>query len=149
TGTTFNRGDNVSYITVDSGGTITPASSTFNLPLIVPYGDVASLGSGNNVSFDQVEINAGTLASGELDLNQIGTNPSSLVYIFSGAFTIASGAAVAVGPSVAVDIAGGPLTDNGTLSFGNADTVTLDYNDAVQLQLVVGGTMTSTGTTFN
>src|SRR5262249_19617692 len=42
TGTTFNAGAG-SNITVSAGGIITPSGSTFNLPIFVPYNDVASL----------------------------------------------------------------------------------------------------------
>ena len=76
-------------IQVNSGGVITPTGSTFNLPLFVPYTDVSSLAAGSNVSFHQIEIDSGTLPSGnELDLNSIGTNTSNLIYIFPGGFTI-------------------------------------------------------------
>ena len=86
-GTTFAEGTGTgASITVNSGGIITPTTSTFNLPLFVPYNDVLSLATGNNESFDQIEINSGTIPSGnELDLNLIGTNTTNLVYLFPGA----------------------------------------------------------------
>ena len=59
--------------------------------LYVPYNDVQYLG--DNATFKAVYINAGTLSSGTLALNQIGT-ASSLEYVFSGGsdgFTVASG----------------------------------------------------------
>ena len=146
-GTTFNGGS----ITVNSGGIITPTNSTFNLPLFVPYTDVASLAAGNNVSFNQIDINAATLPSGnELDLNLIGTNTTNLSYNFPGGFTVASGATLAVGTSVPVQFPPGQtLTDNGTLSFANGDTVTLNSNCCSSAALIVAGTMTASGTTFN
>ena len=74
----------------------------------MPYNDVASLAAGNNVSFDQIEIDSGTLPSGnELDLNLIGTNTANLSYIFPGAFTVASGATLNVGTTVPVQISDG------------------------------------------
>ncbi len=152
TGTTFtNNGDDGATITVNPGGVITPSTSTFSLPLFVPYNDVASLAAGNNVSFHQVEIDSGTLPSGnELDLNLIGTNTSNLVYIFPGAFTVAAGATVNVGATVPVQISGGQtLTDNGTLSFATGDMLTLATSGCCSsAQLVVAGTLMATGTTF-
>ena len=65
TGTTFTGTGSSGTIMVNSGGIITPTGSTFNVPLFVPYNDVASLAAGNNVSFDQIEINSGTLPSGK------------------------------------------------------------------------------------
>ena len=135
-----------------SGGIITPVSSTFNLPLFVPYNDVASLAAGNNVSFDQIEIDSGTLPSGnELDLNLIGTNTANLSYIFPGGFTVASGATLKVGTTVPVQVSQGQtLTDNGTLSFATGDMVTLVPGGCcdASAQLVVAGTLTASGTTF-
>ena len=111
-------------IQVESGGHLTAASSTFdinqlsldnasvygsgdltgdtfNMPIYVPYGDVQYLAG--NVKFEQVYINANTLPAGQtLALNQIGTNTSSLQYVFSGGFTIASGATLNVAPSISV-----------------------------------------------
>ena len=90
---------------VNSGGIITPTGSTFNVPLFVPYGDVASLAAGNNVSFDQIEISAATLPSGnELDLDSIGTKTANLSYIFPNGFTVGSGGNLVVGPGVPVQI---------------------------------------------
>ena len=57
---------NVEEILVNPGGIITPTGSTFSLPLFVPYNDVATLAAGSNQSFDQIEIDAGTLSSGTL-----------------------------------------------------------------------------------
>ena len=36
------------HILVNPGGIIAPTGSTFNLPLYVPYNDVASLAAGDN-----------------------------------------------------------------------------------------------------
>ena len=52
------------------------------MPIYVPYSDVQYLG--NNANFQQININAGTLASGTLNLDLIGTNTSSLSYAFPG-----------------------------------------------------------------
>ena len=147
--TTFTtNGTGTSTIAVSSGGIITPTSSTFNLPLFVPYNDVQALS--NNTSFDQIEINSTTLPSGVLNLNSIGTNTSNLIYVFPVAFTVASGATVAVGPNVPVLIEPGlTFTDDGTLSFSAGDTVTLDGSCcSTSQQIAVAGTLTSNDTTF-
>ena len=111
TGTTFNsNGTGTSNFAVSAGGHLEASNSTFNLnqltldnssilnsgdltgdtfnlPIYVPYGDIQILAS--NASFQQININTGTLASGTLNLNLIGTNTSKLTYSFSGGFTIA------------------------------------------------------------
>src|SRR5439155_1228642 len=91
-------------------------SDAFNLPIYVPYNDVQYLG--NNTTFHDININAGTLPTGELDLNQIGTNTSNLRYVFPGGFKVASGATLSVGANVSVLIQGGQtINDSGTLTF--------------------------------
>ncbi len=126
-GTTFTGTDYSGNIVVNSGGIITPTGSTFNVPLFVPYNDVASLAAGNNVSFDQIEIGSATLPSGnELDLDSIGTNTANLSYVFPNGFTVGSGGNLVVGPNVPVQIPEAQtLTDDGTLSFASGDTLTL------------------------
>ena len=128
------------------------ANNTFNMPVYVPYGDVPYLG--NNTSFTQIEINNGTISGGTLNLNLIGTN-TSMSYVFYQSFTVGAGATVAVGPDVAVVLsAGSTLTDNGTLTFANGDTVALQGGvggccSAAQSPIVVGGTLKAINTTFN
>ena len=148
-GTTFNSGTGTaSNITVNSGGTITPTTSTFNLPLFLPYVDVPSLAG--NTSFDQVEIESGTLSTGTLALNLIGTNPTNLSYVFPAGFTVGPGGTMTVAAGVTVAIPGEQtLTDNGTLTFGTGDTVDLSTNYAGTAQILVGGSLTAAGTTFN
>src|SRR5262249_62175755 len=95
------------------------------LPIYVPYNDVQYLG--DNASFEQIEINAGTLPGGTLALNLMGTSTSNLSYVFYQGFTVASGATLSVGPGVRVVIpAGLTVTDNGTLSFATGDAVALN-----------------------
>ena len=173
TGTTFNGGSDT--ITAESGGHVIASSSvfnissldltsnsvlnsgdltnnTFNMPIYVPYVDVPYLG--NNASFTQIEINNGTIPSGTLNLNLIGTN-SSMSYVFYQSFTVGAGATVAVAPDVAVVLsAGSTLTDNGTTSFASGDTVVLQGGvggccSSAPSPIVVGGTLNATGTTFN
>ena len=118
----------------------------FNMPIYVPYSDVPYLS--NNASFEDIDINAGTIASGTLNLNVIGTNTSNLRYVFPGGFTIASGASVSVAPNVSVLMPGAQtFTDNGTLDFASGDVVTIStygYNN----QISVSGSLTANGTIF-
>ena len=136
---------------VNSGGVFTPALSAFNIPIEVPYTGVASLAG--NVSYDTVNILPGTLPSGSiLNLNAFGTNTTNLIYVFPGNFTVATGATLTVGPTVSVVVGGGDtLADSGNLNFSSGDTVTL--NDGAGQRsasaIVVAGTMTTNGTTFN
>ena len=146
TGTTF-TGTDGSNITINSGGVINPTVSAFNLPVFLPYNDVPSLAN-NNVSFDQIEINPGTLSSGTLALNLIGTNTANLLYVFSGAFTVGAGGTLAVGPAVPVQVATGQtLSIDGTASFASGDTVSLS-SDNPAAQITVGGILSATGTNF-
>ncbi len=149
-GTTFTGTDYSGNIVVNSGGIITPTGSTFNVPLFVPYNDVASLAAGNNVSFDQIEIGSATLPSGnELDLDSIGTNTANLSYVFPNGFTVGSGGNLVVGANVPVQIPEAEtLTDDGTLSFASGDTLTLGSTCCSAAEIVVAGTMTAAGTTF-
>ena len=106
---------------------------------------------GDNASFELIWINAGTLASGTLDLNLIGTNTSGLGYVFPGGFTVASGATLAVGPNVPLYITPGQtFADNGSVSFG------CRRHRAVAVELLhgrgcdppIGGTLTADDMTF-
>ncbi len=137
TGTTFTSGT----ITVNSGATFTPTISVFNTTLNIPYANVPSLSP--NISFSTINVAAGTLPAGStLNLNAIGTDTSKLAYGFTGNFTIALGATVAVGPNVSIST-GVTLTDNGTLSFGTGDIVNNGFGT-----IAVTGTMTSNRTAF-
>ncbi|HKI35295.1 MAG TPA: hypothetical protein VKA46_25785, partial [Gemmataceae bacterium] len=116
-GTTFTASttNNSGLITVNSGGQLAPSGCTFQLPLFLPAVNVANLGgASSNVSFQDINIVAGTLSSGEVDLNAIGTSTTNLRYVFSGAFTIASGATLNVAASLPVLLDPGvTVTDNG------------------------------------
>jgi hypothetical protein len=165
--TTFTGGNG--QITVGSGGNLMASGSTFsitqlslanssvlnagdltgdafNMPIDVPYNDVQYLGG--NANFNQVNINAGTITGGTLDLDLIGTSTAGLSYAFPGGFTVASGATVAVGPNVPVTIdAGQTITDNGALTFAAGDTVSMGAGCCTQT-IAVDGTLTAAGTTF-
>ena len=148
-GTTF-TGGNASTITVNAAGIITPSGSTFNIPITVPYTDVPSLAG--NVSFNQVLINNATLLSGTtLNLNSLGTNTANFSYVLPGGFTVAAGSTFAVGPNVPITLSPGQtLLDNGTVSFGSGDIVTLNSGCCPTTQaILVNGTLTATDTTFN
>ena len=108
-GATFSNNSVASgNITFGPTGTISGANNTYNLPVYVPYTDVASLAG--NTSFDQVNITDGTLSSGTLTLNPIG-NSTSLSYAFPNGFTVANGGTLAVSANVAVVGRGGPDAD--------------------------------------
>ncbi len=144
TATTFNGSSDIS---VSSGGNLTPTNCTFNMPIIVPYNVVQNLAG--NVSFEQVEVSEATLPGGSstLNLNSLGTNTTNFSYLLPNGFTVAFGATLDVGANVPIALAyGQTLTDNGTLSFASGDTVTLQGGGA---QIIVGGTLSATATTFN
>ena len=160
---TNNNGNYATGIQVNSGGHLIASNSTFslsqlsldnnsvfnsgdltgnvfNMPIYVPYTDVQYLGS--NASLHDVGINAGTLASGTLNLNQIGTNTSSLRYVFPNGFTIASGATLSVGTNVSVLIEP-TFSVNGTLNFAIGDAVSI-FN----AQILVNGTLNASSDSF-
>ena len=75
-GTTFINGvRRRSNITFAPTATLSGGSNTFNVPVIVPYTLVPSLAG--NTSFDVVVIEAGTVSSGTLSLNLLGTNAAN------------------------------------------------------------------------
>ena len=176
TGTTFNLGGNnasLTQIQVNSGGELTATNSTFNLnqlvlesgsilsstdltndtfnlPLYLPALDIPLVA--NNLSFHAIEIFAGTLSTGQsLSLNQIGTaSTANLVYVFTGAFTVQAGATLNVSPNVGVEINPNvTITDNGALTTGSGATFVFEVAYQTTTQIVVNGTMSATGTTFN
>ncbi len=159
-GTNFTT-NGVGNISVGAGGHLTAANSsfnlsslsisdtsifgsgdltddTFNVPIFVPYSDVQYLS--NNVSFEQIEINADTISSGTLALNSIGTNTTNLSYVFPNGFTVASGGTLAVGINVPVLIpAAQTITDDGTLSFANGDSVDHGHHRRLRRQELRSG----------
>ena len=68
--------------------TLSGGTNSFNLPIYVPYTLVPSLAG--NTSFDQVDIEAGTISSGTLALDLIGRT-RTLSYVFASGFTVAAG----------------------------------------------------------
>ena len=83
------------------------SNDVFNLPIYVPALDVPLLT--NNQSFQAININGGSLSTGQsLALNLIGTkSTANLIYIFPGGFTIQTGASLSVAANVNVQIGGG------------------------------------------
>ena len=138
-GTTFIDGGG-SNITFTSTATLGGGSNAFSLPIYVPYTLVPSLAG--NASFDQVYIEAGTISSGTLSLDLIGSN-ANMSYVFASGFTVAAGGAMAVGANVAV-VVNSTLSDAGTATFSSGDQVTVDYNQEIS----VSGGLTANGTTF-
>ena len=118
-GTTFIGGNGDSNITFASTATLSGGTNAFNLPIYVPYTLVPSLAG--NTSFDQVYIEAGTISSGTLALNLIGSN-ANMSYVFPSGFTVAAGASMAVGPNVPVELAS-TLSDAGAATFSSGDRV--------------------------
>ena len=68
------------------------------MPINVPYTLVPSLAG--NTSFDQVYIESGTISSGTLSLNLLGTDTANFDYVFPNGFTVAAGGTMAVGANV-------------------------------------------------
>ena len=121
--------------------------NSFNSPLFLPESDVQYLsGTGsNNAQFEDIDILAGSVASGQtLALNAIGTaSTANLHYVFDGNFMVSSGATVTVGPNVSVLIQENvTLTDDGTLSFATGDAVALNIG-TTQIVVGSGGLMTT------
>ena len=132
------------------------SNDAFNQPLYLPITDVPLLsaagGGTDNKSFQDIDIFAGTLSSGQtLALNAIGTvSTASLRYVFPGGFTVASGATLNVGANVPILVqTGQTLLVNGAMTLASGDTLSLSSNYDGGTQVVVNGTLTATGTTFN
>ena len=139
-GATFTNTGGGSTITFTPAAALGGGSDTYNIPLVVPYTLVPSLAG--NTSFYQVEIAAGTISSGTLALNLLGTNTASFSYQFLNGFTIGSGGTVAVGANVPI-LFESTITDAGALTFASGDAVSLYYSAAT-----VSGSMTANGATF-
>ena len=73
-----------SNLTFTSTATVTGGTNTFNLTINVPYTLVPSLVG--NTSFEEVAIEAGTISSGTLTLNLLGTTTTGFFYEFPNGF---------------------------------------------------------------
>ena len=153
-GTTFASSLNQVYLDNNSilnAGDLT--GNTFNCPLWLPEGEVQYLsGTGsNNVQFAAIDILGGTVPDGQtLALNAIGTSTSNLTYVFAGTFTVASDSLVSVAANLPVVIDPGvTLTDDGTLTFANGDSVNLaGYISTEQIVVGGGGLLNAANSTF-
>ena len=113
------------------------------MPINVPYTLVPSLAG--NTSFDEIEIDAGTISSGTVSLDLIwAPTPPTCSYEFPDGFTVAAGGTMAVGANVQVLLnSQSTLSDAGTVTFSSGDQVTLYYT-----ALSVSGNLTANGTDF-
>ncbi len=82
----------LSELSLDTASVLNPGDLTgdiFDQAIAVPYNDVQYLA--DNISFQDIDINAnGSVNSGTLALNSIGTNPANLRYVFPGNFAVSS-----------------------------------------------------------
>ncbi len=150
-----NTGDG-SYMTFTSTATLSGATNTFNLPINVPYNLVPSLAG--NTSFDEVAIENGTISSGTLALNLLGTNTSNFYYEFNNGFTVGAGGTMTVAANVPpVVLYGSTLSDAGTVTFSAGNQLSmygavfsvsgnLTANDASFVNTGDGSYMTFTST---
>jgi hypothetical protein len=148
----------INSLYLDSGSVLNPGDlvgNAFDLPLTLPAGEVQDLsGAGsNNLRFQDINILGGTLGNSQtLALNAIGTaTTANLRFVFSGNFTIASGAGVTVASNVNIVLATNvTLTDKGTLTFGSGDGVNFAnaYTTATNLVVNSGGILNANGVTF-
>ena len=131
------------------------AGDTFSgTTLSVPGSDIPLLAGPNlteNVSFANVDINAGSLSSGAVNLGLMGSgSTAALRYVFPSGFTIDSGASLTVanGVSVLIDSSETITIDSGaTMTTGSATIEVNNYYGGTY-GLSVAGTLTATGTSF-
>ena len=129
-------------MTFTSTATLSGGTNTFNLTINVPYSLVPSLAG--NTSFDEVAIANGTISSGTLSLNLLGTNTTNFFYEFPNGFTVAAGGTMTVGANVpAVELSESTLSDAGTVTFSSGDQLSL-YSSTFS----VSGSLTANGTNF-
>ncbi len=104
----------------------------------------------NNAQFNDIDILAGTLTSGTLALNAIGTaSTANLLYVFAGNFTVSSGATLTVAANVSVAIPYDvTLTDSGTATFNAGDAVSFSYVPTAPIVVTNGGVLNASNTAF-
>ena len=141
-GTNFLNTGGGSYMTFASTATLSGGTNTFNLTINVPYNLVPSLAG--NTSFDEVAIENGTISSGTLALNLLGTDTSTFYYEFPNSFTVAAGGTMTVGANVPpVQLSGSTLTDAGTVTFISGNQLSMSSS-----VFSVSGSLTANGTNF-
>ena len=118
--TTFTNTGGGSNLAFTSTASLSGGTNSFNLPISVPYTLLPSLVG--NTSFGQVNIQAGTISSGTLSLNVLGTNTGNFYYEFPSGFTVGAGGTMAVGANVPVMVVS-TLSDAGAVTFGGGDVV--------------------------
>jgi hypothetical protein len=106
----------------------------------------------NNLSFQDVDINAGSLASGQsVSIGPMGTS-GNLRYVFPGAFEIKGGASLSIADNASVlikNLQTITVDAQGSLTVGAATVAIEDVNYGAAEGITVSGTLTATGTTFN
>ena len=129
------------------------SGNTFNQTISLPATDIPLVA--NNAVFQNIDILPGNLASGTLELtNTIATSPSpNLLFVFTGAFEIESGATLKMddGVNVSLQDFNQSITVDlgGQLIIGAASVVQQEYDSGGTQGIVVNGTMTATGTSFS
>ena len=172
TRTSFGNGNGTCQLLVNAGGHLSASNTTFDWDqvtlangsvlnsgdltsnifgltaastvLSVPATDVALLA--NNKAFQDVDINAGSLNSGQTAaLNLMGTGTQvNLRYVFPGAFEVKSGATLSVGDGVSALVRAAQtitVDSGGTLSIGAAAVAIEDNSNQGAFGILVNGTM--------
>ena len=92
-------------------------NDTFNLPIYVPFQDIPLLA--NNQSFQDINIIAGTMASGQtLSLIRSARSRRPAWCTSSGQLHVGTGATLTVGTGTSVLIDPVTITDNGAMNIG-------------------------------
>src|SRR5262249_27964884 len=107
----------------------------------------------NNLRFQDVDINGGTLLAGPaVTLGLMGTQTAAnLRYVFVGAFTVQPMATLTLGTGVNAQINNGVIiTDSGTLNVNAAGVAAQETDNRFAEGIVVtsGGTLAASGTAF-
>ena len=120
-------------------------NDVFNLPIYVPFQDIAPCWPTTRASRTSTS-SPGAMASGQaLSLVPIGTvSTANLVYIFSGNFTVGTGATLSVGTGTSVLIDPVTITDNGTMNVTGASVGFVAGYEATT-QILVNGTLSASG----
>ena len=132
------------------------ANDTFQTIVYAPGTDIPLLAGPTltaNKSFQDIDINAGSLPSGTLTLAVMGsavTANAKLRYVFPSGYEIKSGATLAIADNVNVFIPNLETiaVDSGANMTVGATTVLLDNYNGGGYGIVVAGTLTATGTSF-
>ncbi len=131
------------------------ANDTFQTIVFAPGTDIPLLAGSNlaaNKSFEDIDINAGSLNNGQfLFLGMMGSaSTASLRYVFPSGYEVKPGATLAIANSVNVFIPNLETiaVDAGASMFVGATTVVLDDYNVGAYGITVAGTLTASGTSF-